>query len=216
DNQYRLFVNGTPVHVGPARGDLRHWRFDTLDLAPDLRAGRNVLAAEVWNYGEHAPVAQQTERTAFILQGDSAAEAVVNTDNAWRAFTNPAYTPISDFGARLRTYIVVGPGDEVDGSRYPWGWSDPAFDDSAWRPAQTLRRGAPRGTSTDGMWTLVPRQIPLMESRPLRFARVRRAEAVEVPAGFIAGTQPVTVPPHTTARILLDQNEHTTAYPELR
>ena len=25
DNRYRLFVNGTPVCYGPARGDLNHW-----------------------------------------------------------------------------------------------------------------------------------------------------------------------------------------------
>lgn len=216
DNRYQLFVNGTRLHAGPERGELRHWRFDTLDLAPHLRPGRNILAAEVWNYAEHGPVAQQTDRTAFILQGNDDASAVVNTDPSWRVFTNPAYTPIADFRARLWTYIVVGPGDDVDGSRYPWGWQDADYDDSAWATALPLAPGEPRGVSTDGKWLLVPRQLPAMESRPIRFARVRRAEGVAVPADFLSGSSPVVVPPRTTARFLLDQNEHTTGFPRLQ
>ena len=32
DNRYELFVNGTRAATGPARGDLDHWRFETVDL----------------------------------------------------------------------------------------------------------------------------------------------------------------------------------------
>ena len=49
DNRYRLFVNGKFVSAGPARSDLDHWRYETLDLAPHLREGQNALAAVVWN-----------------------------------------------------------------------------------------------------------------------------------------------------------------------
>src|SRR6516162_9746743 len=41
DNRYQLFVNGQRVAWGPARGDLFHWRFETIDLAPHLTTGRN-------------------------------------------------------------------------------------------------------------------------------------------------------------------------------
>src|SRR6266540_3384730 len=50
DNRYQLFVNGERVSTGPARGDLYHWRYETVDIAPRLKAGRNVLAALVYNY----------------------------------------------------------------------------------------------------------------------------------------------------------------------
>src|SRR5690348_2870137 len=36
DNRFLLHVNGKYVAEGPARGDLFHWRFETVDLAPDL------------------------------------------------------------------------------------------------------------------------------------------------------------------------------------
>lgn len=215
DNRYRLFVNGTPVHVGPARGDRTHWRFDTLDLAPHLHAGPNVIAAQVWNFGAERPVAQVTVQTAFVLAGNGPLETVVDTDGSWRAIANPAYSPIGNMGGRLRTYIVVGPGDDVDGARYPWAWEQPDYDDSTWPAANRIANAEPRGTSTDGRWLLVPREIPLMESAPIRWARVRRAEGVAVPDDFLAGGAPLTVPAHTRATVLLDQAVHTTGWPEL-
>ena len=203
DNRYRLFANGHPVNI------------DTLDLAPWLQVGRNVIAAKVWNFAEHGPVAQETDQTAFILQGNSAAEAAVNTDASWRAFTNAAYAPINDAPSRLWTYIVVGPGDDVDAAHYPWGWEQNDFDDSGWASALTLRKGTPKGMGTDARWPLVPRQIPLMEEWDQRLARVRRTRGVEVPAGFLEGGQPAVIPAHTEAVILVDQDFHTTAFPEL-
>ena len=72
DNRYRLYVNGQQVSSGPQRSDVMHWRYETVDLAPQLRAGRNVIAALVWNWGADRPVAQFSRQTAFLLQGDSA------------------------------------------------------------------------------------------------------------------------------------------------
>jgi hypothetical protein len=82
DNRYRLFVNGQSVAAGPPQSDLRNWRFNTVDLGPYLKAGRNVLAAVVWNGGEHRPMAQISHRTGFLLQGDSEREQAVNTGAA--------------------------------------------------------------------------------------------------------------------------------------
>src|SRR5580658_6908608 len=71
DNRYRLFLNGNFVACGPARSDLNHWRYETLDLAPHLREGHNALAAVVWNDGAYEAVAQFTSQTGFLMQGDS-------------------------------------------------------------------------------------------------------------------------------------------------
>jgi alpha-L-rhamnosidase len=141
-------------------------------------------------------------------------ESVINTDRSWRVFTNPASTPITGFGGKLHTYIVVGPGDDVEGSPHPWDWADPAFDDQHWSAASSLRNGAPRGISTDGKWLLVPRQFPLMEEIPIRLKYVRRAEGVDATDAFLAGNAPLTIPAHSTAPLLLDQGEITTAFPE--
>ncbi len=187
DNRYQLFVNGERVVWGPARGDLNHWRFETIDIAPHLKAGKNVLAAVVWNFGQYAPEVQITERTAFLLQGDTETERLVDTNSQWRCMRNAAYEPLHYTHAQMRGYFVAGPGDKVDGASYPWGWQQPEFDDSAWAEAQTdgRWRGAPRDSrDAPNRWLLVPRNIPLMEEKPERIAAVRRSSGVSVPADF--------------------------------
>lgn len=215
DNRYRLFVNGSPVHIGPERGDLEHWRFDSLDVSSYLNTGDNVIAVQVWNFGTEAPVAQVSQQTGLVVQGDGELESVVNTDRSWRAFVNPAYSPIGGVGARLHAYVVVGPGDRVDASDYPWGWESPGFAAHGWRAAKLLRKANPRGTSTDGMWLLEPRSIPLMESTSVRFQRIRKVDGLsEADVRLLSGGETV-IPANTECRILLDQNELTTAYPIL-
>jgi len=221
DNRYQLWVNGERVLWGPARGDLNHWRFESIDLAPHLRAGRNLLAAVVWNYGEMAPEAQVTWRTGFLLQADSKAEQAANTNQSWKAVRNPAYAPIPFTSAQMRGYYVVGPGERFDGAKYPWGWEAADFDDGKWTMAVPAvpdgrANGSPKGAQ-DGpnRWQLVPRTIPLMEERPERMAAVRQSAGVIVPAGFPKTRTSFTIPAGTRARLLIDQAHLTTAYPVL-
>ncbi len=70
DQRFVLHVNGRRVGIGPSRGDILFWRFETFDLAPFLKPGKNLLSALVWNFGTHAPAAQITDRTGFVAQGD--------------------------------------------------------------------------------------------------------------------------------------------------
>ena len=217
DQRYELFVNGARVATGPARGDLDHWRFETVDIAPHLRAGRNLIAAIVWNFGAEAPMAQISNETAFILQGDGDAEAVVNTGKTWKSAVNPAITLLPIDRASIHySYFVGGPGEIVDASRYPWGWEKPDFDDGGWSAAETITPGGPRGArDSPSRWFLVPRGIPLMEDTPERLEKVARASGGEVPAGVLQGSMPWTIPANSTVTVLLDRGHLTTAYPEV-
>ncbi|HEV2245937.1 MAG TPA: alpha-L-rhamnosidase C-terminal domain-containing protein [Terriglobia bacterium] len=216
DNHYQLFVNGARVSTGPARGDLFHWRYETLDIASHLQTGANILAAIVWNFAELAPMAQMSNETGLIVQGDTAQEAAVNTNASWRVLESQAVRMIPIDRKTIPFYMGVGPGIRVDASRVPWGWQDVAFDDSAWKPAEMLVEGGPRGIQdSHSPWMLVPRTIPMMEERLQRLASVRRSQGVEVPDTILQGRSPVTVPANTTATVLFDQSFETTAYPEL-
>jgi alpha-L-rhamnosidase len=213
DNRYQLFVNGHRAASGPARGDQFHWRYETVDAAPYLKAGRNVFAAVVWNFGDLAPEAQITLQTGFLLQGDSAAERAVDTSTAWKCWRNPAYSPLTFTGAQMRGYYVAGPCDRVAGSQYPWGWEGAAFDDSKWPAAVAVEIAAGREASDPHTrWMLVPRPIPLEEERPERPRKVRRVSGIAQPDP----SQPFRIPPATHATVLLDQTYLTTAYPELQ
>jgi hypothetical protein len=62
---------------------------------------------------------------------------------------------------------------------------------------------------------LVAREIPLEEQLPERMRTVRKAEGVTASETFLHGGQPLTIPAHTSASVLIDQGYLTTAYPEL-
>jgi len=216
DNRYELFVNGTRVLEGPARGDLDHWRYETVDIATHLQPGKNVLAAVVWNFAELAPMAQMSNETGLIVQGDGAAESAVNTDKSWKSFRDTAIEAIPVGAKTNYAYTVVGPGESVDGNRYPWGWEKTDFDDETWKPAAPITVGGPRGIQdTPSRWMLVPRTIPLVEEHTQRVARIVRAHGIQAPPEFLQGHSPLTIPAETSATILFDQTYLTTAYPEL-
>ncbi|HVI45769.1 MAG TPA: alpha-L-rhamnosidase C-terminal domain-containing protein [Chitinophaga sp.] len=216
DNRYRLFVNGRAVCSGPARGDLYNWNFETVDLAPYLHTGPNIIAALVWNMGEHAPVAQVSNQTGWLMQGDTEAEYMVNTNSSWKVYNDKAYTPCSlDNGARLHSYMVIGPGDQVRGNAYPWNWEQADYNDSQWLPARGVTHPVPAGYGSDNLWTLTPRTIPLMEEVPESISIIRRTRGIDADTQWLSGRRSLEVPAHSTASILLDQAHNTVAYPQL-
>ncbi len=204
DNRYKLYVNGEFASLGPARGDLYHWRYESVDIARYLKPGKNVLAAVVWNFGEQAPEAQITNRTGLLVQGDSTVERIVDTGKQWKGIRDAAYSPAPPDREMSRFYYVTGPGDRVDAKLYPWGWEQPGFDDSAWPAAASASAGAPRD-SQDGpnRWMLVPRTIPPMELKPQPITVLR------------SGPRERTFQPHTKTTLLYDQTFLTTGYPQL-
>lgn len=216
DNRYRLFVNGKAACFGPARGDLEHWPYESIDIATFLKPGKNVLAAVVWNFGELKPWAQFSIKTAFIVQGNSESEEIVNTDPSWKVIKNPAYLPASaSTRETFGQFVVVGPCDRVDAALYPWGWETPGYDDHSWVTPRTLDVAHPRGVGTDINWEMSPRRIPLMEQIQQRFATVRRTSGDPLPEGFLAGKTIWTIPANQKITVLFDQQTLTTGYPEL-
>ena len=225
DNRYRLYVNGTQLSSGPQRSDAMHWRYETVDLAPALRAGANVVAAVVWNWGPNHPVAQHSLRTAFLLQGDGPAESVINTGAGWKLLRDSAYADVRVTREDVRgAYYAAAHGESVDGARYPWGWEREGYDDRGWLTVPEARgpaivgdillHAAPgRGGFGDASgWQLEPRDIPPMEETPVRFAAVRRATGVPLADGLIRGGDALVIPPNTLASLLLDHGRTTNAY----
>lgn len=211
DNRYRFFVNGTEVCKGPARGDLANWRFETIDISKYLKAGDNVLSSVVWNFGDDKPLAQISNKTAFIVQGNDSAESIINTDKTWKVYKNESYTsPILQ-----SSHTVVGLGVDVDGNKYPYGWEQINFNDNAWKQPVLLGNGIPRGKSTFWDWGLVPRNIPFMEYKFQRIKEVKRTKNIIVESGFLNGESPINVPANSKVKILFDQTVLTTAYPEI-
>jgi len=216
DNRYKLFVNENQVSLGPARGDLDHWNFATLDIAPFLHAGKNIIAAQVWNDGEWRPEGQISLRTGFILQGSDQHENKIITDSNWKCMIDTSHRPIR---FNTRTYYVAGPGEEMDMNKYPADWRKLDFPDANWRNAQIIMPGVPKGLiggyGTVSGWLLVPCTIPPMEMKNQRLAKLTSTKAVQIPAQFPAVKTSFEISAHTEATILLDQGFLTNAYPEI-
>ncbi len=212
DNRYQLFVNGERVAWGPARGDKYNWRYESVDIAARLKAGKNVLAAVVWNFGAETPQAQQTIETGFILQGDTEVERVADTDSSWKCMRDEAYEPIAFTSAQMRGYYVAGPGEKISAAKYLWGWEAQEYDDAAWQGAQALGGGSGRlARDSHSPWMLVPRSVPMMEEKPEPPPVLRRSSL-----GDGRKTAAGEIPPNSKVRLLLDQTYLTTGYPELR
>lgn len=213
DNRYKLFVNGKQVSQGPARGDLYFWNFETLDLAPHLKAGRNTVAAIVWNDGTYKPEAQISHLTAFILQGNSAQEEILNTDNTWKSIKDESYRPLA---VHVPGYYVAGPGELLDMSKHVKDWERADHDETKWGQARAITAGLPKTAAVNSTgWMLVPSTLPPMEMTIQRLGTTRLAKGVVIPPGFPAAKTKLTIPSNTQATILLDQGFLTNSYPAL-
>jgi alpha-L-rhamnosidase len=210
DNRYKLYVNGTLVSLGPARGDTYYWNYETVDLGPYLTAGKNVISAIVWNDAEYRPEAQISLRTGFILQGSSANEEMLNTGKTWKCVNDKAYQPTTGVG--YGTYYVAGPGEFIDMHKTIKNWMTAGFNDSSWPAAATLDHGKTKGMADAFGWMLVPSAIPQMERTVQRIPVLRKADGVTVAPSFPATKTTITIPANTTATLILDQTYLTNAY----
>lgn len=221
DNRFLLLVNGQRVGEGPAHGDLRHWRYETFDLAPFLVAGKNVIAATVWQFGVYAPIAQISDRLGFLMQGDSKVETAANTDSTWEVEQEEGHSFGRATSPGLWEYYAAGPGERIDGTKYDWHWMQSSSSSAHWvKAAPAIRESIyPHGSVAisatrggDLRWWLVPDTLPPMEFR-------------EVPSGHVARSSlssetsfpdaPLVIPPNTDARVLLDAGVVLCGYPQL-
>jgi len=215
DNRYKLYVNGTMVSLGPARADLFHWNYETIDIAKYIQAGNNVIAAVVWNYGDYRPEHQISFRTGFILQGNTAEEKIVNTNTSWKCIRDSSYSPLQP--DLIYCYYVAGPGEKIDYSKYPFNWQKIEYNDSGWTGAKQIVSGLPKGVlQSDLSWMLIPRTIPQVELTTQRLQKVRSVTGISLPASFPSAATSFTIPANTSVKILLDNGELTNAYPVLQ
>ncbi|MGB6975410.1 MAG: alpha-L-rhamnosidase C-terminal domain-containing protein [Terracidiphilus sp.] len=220
DNRFILFVNGRRVGDGPARGDLAHWRYERYDLAPFLHAGQNLFAATVWNFGVYAPIAQLSDRTAFLLESETTGSESISTPNGWLVEEDSGRTPLPRSTLTFISYYASGPGEQVDAARTDWNW-DSASSTGAWvKPGDPMRDSAYPGTNRahsadvtgDNPWGLVPDTLPHQQ-----YTLTSAGVAVLVDRHFLLGFPGAAVglPPNSRVHILLDRRALTTAYPAL-
>jgi hypothetical protein len=211
DNRFILFVNGRRAASGPSRGDLQHWRYARLDLAPYLSAGRNVVAAQVWNDQAVAPVAQISARTSFLLTAEDAAQGEIDTGPGWRVRVDPSRTVQLGVAQLMRqtgpNYYAAGAPESFDGAAMSWDWAAGRTTAGSWASA------APAvATGETPPWTLVADPLPAQRYAPVDPGKVVRAAGAQA-RGF--PRSPLRIPPNSEATLLVDAGRVLSAYPQL-
>ncbi len=244
DNRFILYVNGHRAGDGPARGDLTHWRYERFDLAPLLKPGQNLITATVWNFGVYAPIAQMTDRTAFLLESEATGDAGISTPAGWEVEIEPGQRPMPRVVNGFWEYMASGTGEEIDGALYDWRWNDPAANNPKWVAAaspiresiyDTVNKAHSADTTGDNPWGLVPDTLPPMEFAPTGAGKVVRTDfPASHPTSILMGeesafvtvqsgksdydsfpNQAVEVVPNRHIHLILDRKTLTTAYPQL-
>ncbi|HEX6493917.1 MAG TPA: alpha-L-rhamnosidase C-terminal domain-containing protein [Acidobacteriaceae bacterium] len=223
DRRFLFYVNGQRIGAGPAASDLPHWRYETFDLAPALHAGTNLLTATVWNFGIYSAISQMSDRTAFLVQGDTRQETAADTNGSWSVAEEPGITVVPRANDGRGDYMAASPGEMLDAAKYGWKWQQPDDGSLHWVAARTAMReddGAAAGQAASERdvanipWRLMPDQLPQMtynDESPGAIVRAGLADAVA--SGFPKSG--LTIPSHTTTQVLLDRKTLTTAFPEL-
>jgi hypothetical protein len=160
DSRYWLYINGENVVFegnvkrGPTPDDSY---FDTVDIGPYLRSGKNVICALVWYWGKDTSFSNtDSGRAGFLFEAGD-----IISDSSWKACRHPAY--LDDNGASQPNYRLPEFNIYYDARKDPGDWLSPGFDESAWKNA------AENGTGGCAPWgRLFPRGIPLLKDYGLK------------------------------------------------
>lgn len=135
DTQYRLTVNGVHLMRGPARGFQTSWPFDTIDIAPYLRKGKNTIAVLVHQVGI-STFQYVHQGLAGLLVWGRVEKEDVSSGAAWRVRPAPGYTRVP-----TRVSVQLGFQEFFDARLDDESWLAPEYDDSKWLRPRTRNLG---------------------------------------------------------------------------
>lgn len=230
DSRFLFYCNGELVARGPAKGDIDHHFYDTLDLSDHLRAGQNVLAALVLDMSKvahrptdlGAPCSVMTYAGGFLLEGEirtAADEVILDTGKAdWQVSVDRDHRFQND-GTRFEGYH--GYFEDRHDSSGGDDWTREPARGEDWTPAKSLYLAERLENRRDptSPYGLVPRIIPqLPEGEPASFASAFLPGGGELPAawsGFTMGEGGPQLEAGARFEFILDVGELTSGYPNV-
>jgi hypothetical protein len=220
DNRYRLYVNNREVCYGPQLGDLRHWHYETLDLAPYLSEGQNIIAAEVMNWGVERSYGIISFKTAFLLQGHSEKETFLNTgyNSNWKVWKNEGiYEKTVHWiggGDIIGGFYAANPTDSIVASQYPWDWKNIEYDERDWKDPEIIFSQPKTNAGAGHGWILQPRTTATQKNSIEPFGQIIRSDLQDGTSHPSLGEQPLVIPANSHHKMVIDQGYVTLGYPQ--
>lgn len=168
DSYYTLWVNGVYVNRGPARGEQEHWPFDRINLAPFLKAGKNVIAAMVYQYGMSNYSYSHEFSSGFLLSG-KIESLNLGTSEEWKVREAFGYMRAVARASRQYCYQEFFDCRVEDGD-----WRMPDYDDVSWENGEQVQQ---RAVGCMPWHQLEERSIPLLTNdvkKPKKLVSISR------------------------------------------
>jgi Bacterial alpha-L-rhamnosidase 6 hairpin glycosidase domain/Bacterial alpha-L-rhamnosidase C-terminal domain len=200
DSRFLLWVNGRHVLRGPSRFHPHRPEYDTLDLTPHLRAGRNAIVVLVHHYAgaTSGRIIRHDPGLTALLVADG--RAILRSGADWKSSADTEYQPSPGAWSSIP--------DVIDGRKRAGDWTATDFDDSDWQGTIAIDGSSwgdfhPRTTPLcreeplTGLRCL-PEGVPLVDFLPLEL-RAGETRPWQYPGGF-SGTWMWTPEPAKTVR----------------
>lgn len=222
DARYKLYANGVFVQEGPQKGYPDTWYVDTADLAPYLKIGENVIAAEVLRYPERTGERNESLfRTAFpclFIEDLPGSPLSLSGASGWLCRRASGIRIIGESTRPAPIHIL----EEVTADAALQGWKEPGSRDTGFVPASPWSAPAILGFLADAPFHQEPRAIPPMQHEEASFRKVSavresgaktKESLKEEWEKLLAHTGTVEIPANTTQIVELDAGEESCGYP---
>ena len=151
-----------------------------------FKPGQNLITATVWNFGIYAPIAQMSDRTAFLLESEATGADSISTPEGWLVEDGAGQRPLDRSPSRLQDLLRLRPRRGNRRRPLRLELELPSRPGSAWVPAASPMRDSIFGdvnkahsadTTGDNPWGLVPDALPHMEYSPTSAGQIDRVDS---------------------------------------
>ena len=196
DSNAQLWINGEIVRHKVARYFEDKVTAEVIDAAPYLHTGKNVILVLHHNWGDIITFQRSGNKHAGLYMEGS----WIKTDASWKCITAPEFLAHEQQFKGITGDIRIRYPQIVDErNRFSGDLSDPAFDDSSWKPAVAV---------SGGPWPARPSDVetPGQREYPVRPFSVLNAGSAAYPNAMSSDPFSMAVDIHT-ARLTPDKGD---------
>ncbi|OHB52980.1 MAG: hypothetical protein A2Y10_03430 [Planctomycetes bacterium GWF2_41_51] len=231
DNRYKLYLNGKFIGLGPQRGSLDRYFFDTYDFSSlKSESGPYVISAVVWYDRDTAPTGQVSSRPGFLGVLEYLDGKIRCTPELWkyRRWLGNQTLPLPEHA------LCIGAGYDMVGYTLDDHCPSKEVFEKEYKPVKVL------GLARDHLkekhpqlllqWNLFPRTLPALKAETFGLGNCRRViiDGIASEKGdlqnkisFLAknssnNSESIVVPANSKYKIILDKEVLVVGYPKLK